>query len=1256
MMNPLSKPARSLLMVGIAGILTGCPGQPAPPLNVTPIPRPPQPSLQPTPVPSSSIVVPTPLPSGQIPGEPGLPPIPTPTPPLQPGQLGITTSTLDTAVFNFSYLFPLQAIGGSGSYRWNLVSGLLPNGLSLDQATGQIFGKPTQTGTYSFEIQVTDTNANVARRSFFILVSDTDVGVNTIRVLTDSVNNGTVNRRFSQTLQASGGVIPFTWRIQSGALPDGLDLNSTTGEISGTPTLSGDETFTIQVTDARGQTATRSLSMTINSTDSDISILTSALPNAVAGRPLTRQVCGLSFSGQIQATGGKPPYNWSVSTGSLPSGLSLNSSTGEITGSPSSAGAQTFTVRVRDSESNASTRVFSLQSDNLLVHSFTPNAGGEGQALTVYGENLGTGDRISLPMAANSSQQVTATYTSGPTTASFSGDTSTCQQVTAPQPAGAASGFLGIASGSNLVGTSTFPFIVTDVVINEVFFSPDSTESQFVELKNYGSHSVNVAGWHLRYTNVDGALEDFTIPVGTLLLAPQQTLVINIAREGSNGASVVHTGTGLKEMRLDSATGPTEIALCRNSSCTDATLFRDYILLNDGSNTGATLNTLAGNAGVWDGGGTGVNVQTLKATIDNSALDISPADASTAHFGVADSSANGLAGLQLTGTDAVDKFMNYTGQVVVNAVHPTNPKLVRMKRTVTGLNTTSTPNRVLLNSSLFETNISAANVGTGAAGNGIQVDNVDPLNALDLVNVVSGNIVRGITALSSIGDGPAGRIELNSVVFAPVRTNNDDDGTGTGLAIDGASLLGNATSLSITVREGLSGRFTVVRQPVSIDATSTPNRVVLNSPLATMTIPATNVGDGNTGSGIQVPATTNFLTGNLVKLSQNGELRQIVISSGRVELRDAATGTTPEPVAQTAVSTQNSGSGAAASLLAVNSVAEFAIGNKVNINGVVATINGLQTSPTPVLQITPTVSMTLGANSSSDGSAGNGVPVSTTTGFVSGNMVRFVNLPGTIAERDREITVVPGTPNRIEFTPIGTAVSAANTGDGSTVPNCLTVTDGNKFPLNSTIRFVDLGLTRTVAEKPSTNCLRLNQATFTVTPTTTVNGAVTALTDVVVSDASVFSSLSTPFRVRFGNGVIAQVNTITGNTLNLNSTVTVPNASTVNPILVGGAVNLVPTGAIAGAVVLNAGGSVAANVNLVPTAGTMSLVPTSFGGTDVDKISIVPKTGKIYFAPRQGTVSKYQSIKYLGTGNAITNYDLGAQPAGTTLSAPTRGN
>jgi hypothetical protein len=220
----------------------------------------------------------------------------------------------------------------------------------------------------------------------------------------------------------------------------------------------------------------------------------------------------------------------------------------------------------------------------------------------------------------------------------------------------------------------------------------------------------------------------------------------------------------------------------------------------------------------------------------------------------------------------------------------------------------------------------------------------------------------------------------------------------------------------------------------------------------------------------------------------------------------------------------------------------------------------------------------------------------------------------------------------------------------------LTVTDGSKFPLNSTVRFVDLGLTRTVAEKPSANCLRLNQATFTVTPTTTVNGAVTALTDVVVTDATVFSSLTTPFRVRFGNGVIAQVSNITGNTLTLSSAVTVPNATAVNPLLTGGAVNLVPTSAIAGAVVLNAGGSAPANVNLVPIAGSMTLVPTSFGGADVDKISIVPKTGKIYFAPRQGTVSKYQSIKYLGTGNAISNYDLGVQPDGTTLSAPTRGN
>ncbi|HEX2712770.1 MAG TPA: chitobiase/beta-hexosaminidase C-terminal domain-containing protein, partial [Candidatus Acidoferrales bacterium] len=85
----------------------------------------------------------------------------------------------------------------------------------------------------------------------------------TPRIATTSLPNGTRNAAYSATLTATGGTTPYTWSILSGSLPAGLTLASNTGVISGTPTGTGTSTFTVQVTDANSQKATKALSLTI---------------------------------------------------------------------------------------------------------------------------------------------------------------------------------------------------------------------------------------------------------------------------------------------------------------------------------------------------------------------------------------------------------------------------------------------------------------------------------------------------------------------------------------------------------------------------------------------------------------------------------------------------------------------------------------------------------------------------------------------------------------------------------------------------------------------------------------------------------------------------------------------------------------------------------------------------------------------------------------------------------------------------------
>jgi hypothetical protein len=142
---------------------------------------------------------------------------------------------------------------------------------------------------------------------------------------------------FSHQLTASGGTTPYTWSIVGGSIPQGLILNSTSGVLFGNPATPGNTSFTIQVADAASRTAQKLFTMFVR--PPSIQVSTSSLATAVQGS---------SYAQQLSATGGAPPYTWSISGGALPSGLTLNSSTGVVSGTPGVTGAFNFTAAVTD--------------------------------------------------------------------------------------------------------------------------------------------------------------------------------------------------------------------------------------------------------------------------------------------------------------------------------------------------------------------------------------------------------------------------------------------------------------------------------------------------------------------------------------------------------------------------------------------------------------------------------------------------------------------------------------------------------------------------------------------------------------------------------------------------------------------------------------------------------------------------------------------------------------------------------------------
>jgi phosphodiesterase/alkaline phosphatase D-like protein len=168
------------------------------------------------------------------------------------------------------------------------------------------------------------------------------------RITTVSLPGGAVGTPYSQTLTAAGGNGPYSWGLIGGTLPSGLSL-SLSGTISGTPTTVQVSQFTLQVSDSDGAVDTKPLSIAI----------TSAPPPTVATSSLPNGTLGSSYDQTMAASGGTPPYQWSLASGALPPGLTLSTS-GRLSGTPTQAGGFDFTVRVQDAAAQSVTRQLSL--------------------------------------------------------------------------------------------------------------------------------------------------------------------------------------------------------------------------------------------------------------------------------------------------------------------------------------------------------------------------------------------------------------------------------------------------------------------------------------------------------------------------------------------------------------------------------------------------------------------------------------------------------------------------------------------------------------------------------------------------------------------------------------------------------------------------------------------------------------------------------------------------------------------------------
>ena len=266
---------------------------------------------------------------------------------IQNGPVITTASPLPDAEVGVVYSLTFTATGGLPPYSWSN-TGNLPTGFTLNPATGTMSGVPTKSINYSFKINVTDSAGITGSKDFVITIQPP------VEVSTTSLPNGVQGTAYSQTLAASKGVLPYSWTKTAGSLPTGLNLNSS-GVISGTPTNSGVYNFTVTVTDAAGGTASKALTITVNSA---LAISTATLPNGVVTK---------AYSQTLGATGGITPYIWSITAGALPNGLTLNPATGVINGTPTTALTYNFTVTVTDNIGGNISKALSIKVDTVLT-------------------------------------------------------------------------------------------------------------------------------------------------------------------------------------------------------------------------------------------------------------------------------------------------------------------------------------------------------------------------------------------------------------------------------------------------------------------------------------------------------------------------------------------------------------------------------------------------------------------------------------------------------------------------------------------------------------------------------------------------------------------------------------------------------------------------------------------------------------------------------------------------------------------------
>jgi hypothetical protein len=264
------------------------------------------------------------------------------------GMMAVSVRTAAPAPSGPAAANPAPAVQSGGSY--NLRQFVIPGGGGTSAN-----GNTAVTGSVGQSVAATSSGGSyTVSGGFWASQGGGACPAITINPTNPMLPAGTMGSVYTQTFTQTGGSGANTWSNPGGGLPGGLTLDTGTGVLSGTPTAQGTFNLTIRATDANQCTGERAYTLLINPMGCPTIVINPSNPTLTAG------TVGTAYTQTFTQTGGAGTPTWSVSSGALPGGLTLNPATGVLAGTPITAATFTFTLRATDANQCTGERAYLL--------------------------------------------------------------------------------------------------------------------------------------------------------------------------------------------------------------------------------------------------------------------------------------------------------------------------------------------------------------------------------------------------------------------------------------------------------------------------------------------------------------------------------------------------------------------------------------------------------------------------------------------------------------------------------------------------------------------------------------------------------------------------------------------------------------------------------------------------------------------------------------------------------------------------------